>query len=580
MPNKLSQFWQELKRRKVIKVIAMYAGAAYVLIELTNNVVEPLNLPAWTPTLVILILLVGFPITVILSWIFDVTPEGIKKTESIDNLPVSEVSSDPSSRRLKTSDVIILILLIAVCILLYPRIFRTNNFEARLDEAGRVSIAILPFKNLSPDTTNQYYLDGIMDAIINYMTNVENVRVIPSTSVEQYRNALVPISEIGKEQNVNYILEGSGQKYEENFRLTTKLSDAFSNALIWSRPYDREVKDILDLQSEIAQTIVSELQLELSANDRKDLKKKPTQSNRAYQNYLLGRKIWISDIPKAIELLEEAIEIDPNFVEPYVTISNIHLWRASILGDNTPWEEIRELAIPPIMKALEIDPNHANAHAQLGDIKYWLDWDFKGAEEEFLIANELSGEIPSLYGQLLIQNRRFYEAIELYSRKEANKPLKESVSFYQPYLFLGEYQRALEIASGSGCWFPRIYMGMGDYDNAVALFEQCIEETGRRPFFLSDFAISYYRAGESEKAGEIIEELIARFNHGDHGSIAFMLGKIYAGIDEVDLALEWLEKSYQLHELEMIWLYADPAFESLQENEQYIDLLKRVGFDV
>ena len=121
--DKLSQFWQELKRRKVIKVIAMYAGAAYILIELANNVVEPLNLPDWTPRLVILIALIGFPMTVILSWIFDITPEGMKKTESIEDVSEQDLPPSPTKRRLKTSDVIIAVLFVAVCILLYPKIF-------------------------------------------------------------------------------------------------------------------------------------------------------------------------------------------------------------------------------------------------------------------------------------------------------------------------------------------------------------------------------------------------------------------------------------------------------------------------
>jgi tetratricopeptide (TPR) repeat protein len=156
-----------------------------------------------------------------------------------------------------------------------------------------------------------------------------------------------------------------------------------------------------------------------------------------------------------------------------------------------------------------------------------------------------------------------------------------------PYLFLGEYEKALEIffkeqngvEGRGGYWVGRIYMAMGDYDQAIINMEHTVEKS-RAPFWLSDLAICYDITGDETKANEIINELIERYNDGEQGSIAFMLGKIYSGLDEVELALEWLERSYHNHELEMIWLYADPQFEILRENEQYIDLLKRVGFDV
>ena len=476
----------------------------------------------------------------------------------------------PSSNNWKIASYISFVLIIGLIVLnIIPRSKRAKETEDR-----EKSIAILPFRNISPDAENQYLLDGIMEAVLNYLTNVENIRVIASTSVQQYRDTNKPISEIGSEMNVSYVLEGSGQKYDENFRLTTKLSDVRNSTLIWSNPYDKQVNDILEFQSEIAQSIVSALQMELSTEELEILSERPTFSKKAYNNYLKANR---SNPSEAIDLLEEAIEIDPLFLEAYLQMADAHLRRVYIGRGELSSNEALELALPPNTKALEINPNHLGARMQLGFIKYMLDWDFNGAEKEFLKASELSGR-PVNYISFLIQTRRYVEALELGVRLRDYDPVSADYEMMLSYLFLGEYQKALKL-SGEGVWAARIYMAMHDYDKAIVELENAFEFK-RIPFFLSDLAICYYVTGEKEGANEILQEFIERYNQGEQGSIAFAIGRIYSGIDEIELALEWLEKSYQDHEMEMIWLYADPAFESMQDNERYIDLLKRVGFDV
>ena len=173
-PNKLSRFWQELKRRKVLKVIAMYAGGAYVLIELANNVVVPLNLPDWTPRLVIIIALVGFPIMVIMSWIFDITPEGIGKTATLEES--AEQDSLQEKRRLKASDVIIVLLVIVVGILIYPKIFKPDKLET-LRIKGEISVAVMPFQNMSGDESKDFWQEMIQDNLIGSLSNARPLKV-------------------------------------------------------------------------------------------------------------------------------------------------------------------------------------------------------------------------------------------------------------------------------------------------------------------------------------------------------------------------------------------------------------------
>lgn len=581
-PNRLSRFWQELRRRKVTRVITIYIAAAFMALELVDILSDPFGLPELSLKVAFFILITGLILSIIISWIYDINPEeGIVKTEAAND--VSEKALPPSSKGWKISSIISFVVIIGLILVnILPR-----NDRSEGGETIEKSIAILPFKNISPDSANQYLLDGIMEAVINYLTKVENVRVIASTSVERYRRTDKSISEIGKELNVNYILEGSGQKYDQNFRLTTKLSESYDGSIIWSNPYDREILDILNVQMEIAHKIVSELQISLNPDDRENLNKRPTFSEEAYQKFLLSGDIRVSNWTKAIELVKEAIEIDPLFVEAYIRLSYLYRWGTATSVRLLTSTEALRLAIPPLEKALEIDPNHYQAHAQLADIKYWLEWDFKGAEKEYLLAQKISGNYNGAYVSLLIQNRRYEEALELTLKIREQRPLFKPGWIRLPYLFLGEYDKALEIfyyeqegvKGEGGYWIGRIYMAMGDYDQAILLMEQNAK-TSRAPFWISDLAICYNTTGEKTKANEIIDELIERYDKGEQGSIAFMLGKIYSGIGKVDLAMEWLEKSYRDRELEMIWLYADPAFQSLQENERYIDLLRRVGFDV
>jgi len=189
MPNKLSQFWQELKRRNVVRVITVYAGAAFVIIELINNITEPLHLPEWTPTLVIILLAIGFPVAIIFSWIYDVHPEGgIVKTEPAIKVKVEEFPR--SSKGWKIASYISFVVILGLIVLnIIPR---TDNKE-NLDK----SIAVLPFKNDSPEQTEMYFIDGTMESILDNLCKIKDLRVVSRTSVEQYRNNPKPIPIVG-----------------------------------------------------------------------------------------------------------------------------------------------------------------------------------------------------------------------------------------------------------------------------------------------------------------------------------------------------------------------------------------------
>ena len=254
MPNKFSQFWQELKRRKVVRVITIYAAVAFVILQLVEILAPSLRLPEWTMNFILVLLIVGFIITVIVSWIYDIHPEGgIVKTEPVHKVKAEEIPKSSSSW--KIASYISFVVIVALIVLnIIPR---TGN-RAILDK----SIAVLPFINESSDMENTYFINGVMESVLNNLSKIEDLRVISRNSVEQYRNNPKPTPLVAEEMNVSYIVEGSGQKLGSRILLTIQLIAGADDHHLWSKQYDREinqVEDLLDIQIEISQLVANEM---------------------------------------------------------------------------------------------------------------------------------------------------------------------------------------------------------------------------------------------------------------------------------------------------------------------------------
>jgi TolB-like protein len=325
--NKLSQFWQELKRRRVVHVIVVYATAAFVIIELVNNVYEPLRLPDWTPTLVILILAIGFPLAVIFSWIFDVTPEGIEKTKPAHKL--SKEDKPVSSKGWKIASYISFFVIVALIILnIIPR-----SGESKEISILEKSIAVLPFKYLSDDPEKQYLADGMMDAILLHLSKIEDLRVMSRTSVEQYRGTIKTTRSIGQELDVEYLLEGSFQKFGEDVRLIVQLIKTSEESHVWANEYNSKWSEIFFIQGEVAQTIARELHAEITPEEKQLIEKIPTTDTTAYNLYLKANDYYneylktfdLSFYQNADRLYNAALDIDPAFAKAYVGLANL-IW--------------------------------------------------------------------------------------------------------------------------------------------------------------------------------------------------------------------------------------------------------------
>ena len=347
MANNLSRFWQELKRRKVLKVVAMYAGGAYVLIELAGNVSGPLNFPDWIPRTLIILALAGFPLVAILSWIFDITPEGIRKTESLSEEQLEDIPEIHSRRSLKVSDVIILLLAVAVCILLYPKIFNHDRFMDIRDDDRRISVVVMPFQNLTADTTFNIWQSGLQNLLITSLSNSEglSIRQEQVVNAAMGREGLMNYSsmepsfprEIALRLNAGTVITGNMYQVGEHYRITANLMNSRNGEMYQSFEVNgSEEDDFFSVVDEMACQIKDFLEIEsLEKKVPVELKDAYTSSAEAYKDYLMGRSYHgLLDYNSAIESYTKAVSIDSNFVLPM-------LYLTYIMGDLGRTEESR-----------------------------------------------------------------------------------------------------------------------------------------------------------------------------------------------------------------------------------------------
>ena len=284
-PNKLSQFWQELKRRKVTRVITVYAAAAFVIIDLIGNVAPSFGLPDWTLNFIVVLLCVGFIIAILLSWIYDIHPDaGIVKTKPVNKLEPGEEHIGSKSWRIASY-----ISFVVIIGLILFHIFSTSNKSKVISSLDK-SIAVLPFINDSPDQERMYFINGIMESILNNLSMIEDLRVPGRTSIEQYRDNPKSIPEVAEELNVDYVLEGSGHRDGNNVRLFVQLLDGRKDQHLWSKTYDADIEEIFAMQSEIAQLVASEIEAIITPDEKTLIEKVPTTNLTAYDFYRRGKE--------------------------------------------------------------------------------------------------------------------------------------------------------------------------------------------------------------------------------------------------------------------------------------------------
>jgi len=590
-PGKLSQFWRELKRRKVIKAMAMYAATAFIIIEASDIILPRLGLPDWTVTFLIILVLVGFPITIILSWVFDATPGGIERTPSIDEEELNIIPEVKRKRKFMSSDLIITALVIVVLILLYPKLFST-------DKNVEKTIAVLPFANLSSDSEQEYFSDAMVDEILDRLSKVGGLLVSSRTSSMTYKGSNLSLKQIGTELGVSNIVEGSVRKIEDKVRIIVQLIDAKSDKHIWSETFDKDYTDIFNLTAEIAEIIANELKVALTDQEKQLVEKVPTENMDAYESYIIGRHHWRKftpdDLNIALQYFTKASELDKDFALAYLGISDVY-YGLYQLGEYHPTDPApMENLYSALTKAVLLDSTLAEVHYSLSSFKTGLNWDWEEGMRELDIALSINpnyADAYSAYSNLLMVMGKVEESIEKINmaiKLDPNNIFTKTL-YGVTMLFAREYDLAIQAEKEVLELDPNNFLAMQILAPAYHMVKNYEEEQLTWRSFLeahyanekvdidhlfeTDYTIENHRRIMNQVADTLVSQLENTYFD------VFIIAFYYASAGMNDKALDMLELSYEMHNPNTPYLL-NPMLDNLREYPRFKELLKKMNLTI
>jgi TolB-like protein/DNA-binding winged helix-turn-helix (wHTH) protein/Flp pilus assembly protein TadD len=456
------------------------------------------------------------------------------------------------------------------------------------------SIAVLPLQNLSNNSAEDYFADGMTDELTTDLAQFGSLRVISRTSAMHYKGASKTAPEIGRELGVDTLIEGTVQRVGDRVRIRVQLIDSASDRHLWARSYDHDLKDVLALQSSAARDIAEEVEGKVvppPANAPLNLH--PVKPE-AYEAYLKGRYFWNKrtedGLKKSIEYFEQAISQDPKFAAAYAGLADSY----SILGsDVLPARVASAKAHVAASKALELDPAIAEGHAELGLVEFYYDWDWTRSEQEFRRAIELNPNYATAhqwYGYYLAAMGRFPEALEEAGKAQQIDPLSLSINttLAGRYRDLHQYAQAIDLNRRTLEMDPNFmpahialgatYEDQGNWSHAISEYQQAVAISQNNPIALASLGSAYGHLGDQAAARKMIARLQEASKH--HYVSAFDMATVFAGISDPDTAFHWLEKAYAQRESQMAFLNITRRMDPLRSDPRFADLLRRMGLSV
>jgi len=549
MSHNLKKFWWELKRRKVFRVLAMYAGAAFVVIEVTNNVVEPLGLPPWLPTLVILVLIAGFPVAAILSWLFDITASGVVKTPSVDGVPDPQEARDSDRRKLRASDIVIAVLIIAVGILIYPRIFHSDDLKDVRDREGKISIAVMPFENLSGDTLFNIWQGGIQNLLISTLSNSSDLNVRKYQAVNELLDQKKEINrsslstsfagDVAHKLDSRTFILGNILKAGEKIRINAQLVDTDSEEIYKSYQIDGDSENDFFMLADSLSTMVRnymEIKKISDAYNAPEIQgNQLTNSSEAFKNYIRGWDAFkYIELESAVDWFSKAVAADSSFTQAYV----FNAYASLMNGRDEQAKKWCHLAI----KMNEGLPDEESI--LLGHLNAYFN---ETPYEEIKYAKQLIefDELNPLYWHLL-----GFAYYKLYEYADAAKSWEQVFKIHEKW--------------GTDYSNPYIYFLMGDAYHQLGEHEkeEKILALGNRInpnaiMIQQHQAICALTHGETQKAKDIIAEyksIRSNVLYCTEAMIATGLGEIYAEAGMLEEAEAQYRETLKLEPDNLYWV--------------------------
>jgi len=633
------RFFKELRRRNVYRVAVVYGIGAIAGLELMGALVPSSRLPSWSDELFLGLAVFGFPLVVIIAWAFEITPEGVRRTEDMEE----------HSNKQSAYPLIGILFVIIVSIGFWWTATRVDSSSPSSTVAvrqvaalspERPFVAVLPLDNLSPDEENAYFAAGIHEEILAQLSKVSELGVFARTTMNQYKDSNLSIFEIGQKLGARAVLEGSVRRDGKRVRITVQLIDPVSRDHLWAETYDRELDDVFAVQSDIARRVVGSLEATLSPNERERILRQPTDSLAAYDLYLKGREALRQDDvlanKDAIRLFENALELDPSYALAWAGLADAFAQRNGRFG--FPHGPSAEKAAQYASEALKIDPELAEGHKALGDAHRT-----QGKTAEALAAYlESLTRDPNNYDAWQMAGSIYYvigqydESVRAIKRAALLAPNEVN-----PRYLLAHAYKFLELDDESKTWGRSVlvlepkHVGAkmleaqfalydGDASKALDLVEKLVLDSPDDSFawtgaagvayMARDFARAVYWADKSlqiapgntqaywhltesllgmaslrvqppELSGDLLNGVVDKYQQrlaaGDlNWALPWDLASIYASQGNNELALEWIEFAYTEGFRFIRWIPIDPAFDELRNDPEFQGLIKKMEAEV
>lgn len=573
----------ELKRRNVFRVAAYYVAVSWLAIQVTDVLGPMLELPDWTGRLVFALLLIGFPIALLLAWAFELTPDGLRREP-----PSVEGQGGAPARTRKLDYVVAGVVVIALAG--YAWNHARQPGDTSVANSPIRSVVVLPFQNLMNDPDQDFFVEGMHDALITQLSKISSLHIISQTTAMHYAGSDKPLREIARELNVDAAVEGSVLRAGDVVRVTTQLIDARNDRHIWADNFDRELVDILALYNDVTREITYQVSVSMTPEESARLDTQTQVNPEAYNLYLKGRYLCENWSPREMkqgaDLLEQAISLDPEHAAPHAQLS-------MCLVDSAFFEYVQPAEIDArarlaAVRAVELDDRLAEAHVALGSVRYYLDFDTKAAESEYLRALELNGNSV----EALLRLSWFYAEGSQFARALAPTrhaleldPLSTAVrnAMGQVYYLnrdidaaIRNFKDALDLDRSDpslNSYLGLAYLQAGNFDEAIPLFESAVSLSDEAPLYLSSLGYAYALAGRTGEAQRMLEELEQA---GDPSP--FNLAVVHLGLGDNERALSLLEQAVDRGNFQVLYLKADARFDPLRADPRFAELVARIGW--
>ena len=578
----LGNFFAELKRRNVYKVAVAYAIVAWLLIQAASILFPTFEAPSWVMKVFVAAVVLGFPIAVILAWAFELTPEGIKHTEDVD-LPAGRISKNRTW-----------IYVTVIGAALSVALFFVGRFSAPSSSASPAglpekSIAVLPFENQNRDPDTDYLCGGIPESIINSLSELPKLKVMSRNSVFHYKGKQTDAQTVGKELKVQTLLTGRVRQRGDSLTIGVELINAQDNSQVWGQQYNRKLADVFAVQEEIAKEVSAKLRLKLTGAEQEQLAKRPTENLKAFQYYMQGRaaaqRRTNAELLASVSFFERALQEDGKYALAYAGLADAYA-NLGYYGSIAPIEGRRK-AEEAARKALELDDKLAEAHVALGLVYIgFAPSNFPVGDRELRHAIELNSNLAVArynLGLSFIRQGRLDEAIvELRKARELD-PLSSVIAraVAIPYYFKRDYKRAFELLREanelgpalSATWEIGLFIRSGSLNEAFAEIEKAKDARKSDPLFIYSTGMAYAASGKQAEALQSIKELEAI--SGASLSTAHWIAKIYATLNDKEMAFSWLERGLATGALGVFYK-DEPVWDPIRDDPRFAALVGKM----